>query len=425
MTTFDNKVLTSQNPVWLKHNDYNVFGGPLKSYTKKQQQNQQNNSPNPSVSNTPPSNSDYSNSSSSSLKSFRKSIDLSKMSKKPKIINNPDEMDTSENSSDTTSKINQNFTLPAFNRILLRFFDINDHTKSILLPNIFISINGYPVEPERIDTPAMYPGEIDLTDFVYEFSQVTVKNNETSEINQNNNTTNPDKFKLEIFWTSSSTENSKKEVIEYGWCLFIAEKVAYDKLPNSYDEMTFDQDFYPERTRKILSMNKREKSRENSRSDSRNSNDGNRNYSKKMKYEDDYYRPKIRDDRVQDRPIIRDERRDSRDYRDNFRDNNSNFRDSESNYSANYMIEAISDPDLGRVEEERVKRFIENGNKQKIGEFIEGLISTGYALEHCVHYRKTYIIQKLFDCRNVDMKMKEKLAKHIINSQKDAVFYRK
>merc|ERR1711879_413384 len=163
---------------------------------------------------TPPPQNNNNSDSSSSLKSFRKSIDLSKMSKKPKITNNnPDEMDTSE-CSDSTTKINQNnFTLPAFNRILLRFFDINDHTKSILLPNIFISINGYPVEPERQDTPAMLPGEIDLTDFVYEFSQVTVKNNNTqndenfqnSEINENN-ITNPDKFKLEIFWT---TENKK------------------------------------------------------------------------------------------------------------------------------------------------------------------------------------------------------------------------
>lgn len=109
---------------------------------------------------------------------------------------------------------------------------------------------------------------------------------------------------------------------------------------------------------------------------------------------------------------------DSRDFRDS-RETSSN----ESNYSANYMIEAISDPDLGRVEEERVKRFIELAAKQKITEFVDGIIGTNFALEHCVHYRKTYIIQKLFDCRNVDMKMKEKLAKHIINSQKDAVFY--
>ena len=69
MTTFDNKVLTSQNPVWLKHNDYNVFGGPLKACNRK------------SSSSSSPADTNNQN----PLKSFRKSIDLSKISKKPKL----------------------------------------------------------------------------------------------------------------------------------------------------------------------------------------------------------------------------------------------------------------------------------------------------------------------------------------------------
>lgn len=395
MTTFDNKILTSQNPVWLKHHDFNVFGGPLKPYKKSLDEttNQQ-------------------------LKIFRKSIDLSKISKKLKSDKKLESEET-------------RFDLPRSNRILLRFFDINNHTKSKSLPDNLIQIDGYTIEPERQDTPALLPGEIDLTDAFYEFRDNFPKENPE---NPPDSDSKPDKFKLEVFWSSETKD------IEYGWCLFIAEKIPFDKLPICYNELEFDNTYFPERCRNLRKRDN--SSRERSKSRSSNESERNSRDRKKQRYshEDEGYfdnrmdRPRIRDERRDTREMDRPTIRDYRDHRDTTRESNRDFhRDlnpgfqkhlsTESNYSANYMIDGLSDPDLGRVEEEKIKRFIERANHQKISEFIEALIESNRTLEHCVHYRKTYIVQKLFETKNVERRQKERLAKHILNFRNDAVFY--